>query len=96
MIFIVAMMLLIVGLVLCGPVHHALHAQHGFASGDLHGGDGGDSCDSCSVSSLESPAAFCVSRIVLRTSERFDPVPLRAPSAQAPLFHSPRGPPAHA
>jgi hypothetical protein len=94
MIFIAVMVLLVLGLVLIGPAHHALHGYHGLGHSDARGDGGGDSCDACSISSLESPVAFTVSGIVPSARERVDPPLLRAPSARPPLFHSPRGPPA--
>jgi hypothetical protein len=94
MIFIAVMLLLVCGLVLVGPVHHALHGHHGIGHDDARADNGGDYCDGCTLSSLESPTAFTVSGIVPSACERLDLPVLRAPSAQPLLFHSPRGPPA--
>jgi hypothetical protein len=95
MIFIAVMLLLVCGLVLVGPVHHALHGHHGLHD-DARLDNGGDYCDGCTISSLESPTAFTVSGIVICARERLDSPVVRAPNAQPPLFHSPRGPPARA
>ena len=96
MIFIAAMVLLVLGLLLVGPAHHALHGDHGIGHDGAPADDSGNYCDGCTLTSLESPTAFTVSGIVPSACERLELPVLRAPSAQPPLFHSPRGPPARA
>jgi hypothetical protein len=95
-ILIAAMILFIGGLLLCGPAHHALHASHGSTVGDLHISDGGVSCDACAVTSVESPDAFAVLGPLLCGIALAELPPPCVPTAQPPLFHSPRGPPARA
>jgi hypothetical protein len=74
--------LLIGGLVLCGPAHHALHA-------DQHGID----CDSCSLVGLWAPAPVYVLGPACLVQWRVATAPPAVISAPSITDGNPRGPP---
>jgi hypothetical protein len=74
--------LLIGGLVLCGPAHHALHAdQHGF------------DCDSCSFVGLAAPVPVYVLGPACLVQWRIAVAPSAVLTAPSITDGNPRGPP---
>ena len=83
-------LLLIGGLVLCGPAHHALH---GLSTGDAHASDGGIYCDGCSLTGLVAPEPLFLCGPSQRWVEIRELPPIVIPTSTPPVLHSPRGPP---
>jgi hypothetical protein len=79
---VVLSVLLIGGLILCGPAHHALHA-------DQHGVD----CDSCSLVGIGAPAPIYVLGPVSVVRWRCAFAPLEVVSAPSINDGFARGPP---
>ena len=74
--------LLIGGLVLCGPAHYALHM-------DQHGVD----CDSCSLVGIRAPVPVYVLGPACIVQRRFAAAPLEVLSVPSITDGYPRGPP---
>jgi hypothetical protein len=84
---------LVCGLLLCGPAHVALHE---LVAGNAHADADGSWCTGCSLHGLESPAPVCLLGPALRPLELTALRPAHVPAAPPLLAHSPRGPPTFA
>jgi hypothetical protein len=83
---------LIGGLLLCGPAHGALHS---LVAGTSHADASGTFCTGCSLHSLAAPTHVCLLAPGLRPLEISTLRPAQVPATPPLLAHSPRGPPAH-
>lgn len=77
--------LLIGGLVLCGPGHDALHA-------DSHGADAAG-CDACHLAGVEAPAGFVLDGPVFELRHTVLDAVASPRTHDVPFTGSPRGPP---